>query len=445
MKLRPAGSLESGGRQGGSRPAVLLSTVAAFALHLGGMGPASAGPNEWSILAYLSGDSSLEAAMLEYVDQLRAVPSGGGVGIAVQLDRVGGYSARDGDEAGTRRFLLRASAPGRPRERADSGWRAEVDMGDPQSLVDFVQWAAGKCPARHYLLLVAGHGSGVRALQPDEESKRPPSGVAYDATSRGDSLTPSELGGACRRIAGMTGGRVSVLAVDACFSATVELGCEVAPSVECLTGSPGLLYEPGTPWDCVGRKVVESPTMPATEAAKAVVEAIRQRQEQSGNPRGSYIAADLTRMGDLQAKSGQVVRELQSRMRELAPAITLARSQTWTTGLHMEMAGLSRFLRALARAAEGQGEGPLAQKAVDAADAADATLLDGFAAPEETCRSAPGWAVFFPPSLTAFPGDYLETGTFARDAGWGSFLSAYLGHLRALVTPAAQSASAAGA
>jgi hypothetical protein len=43
------------------------------------------------------------------------------------------------------------------------------------------------------------------------------------------------------------------------------------------------------------------------------------------------------------------------------------------------------------------------------------------------------WSVFCPPNLTEFPADYMRTGRFARESGWGSFLEAYLGHLQRLM------------
>ncbi len=440
MRPPSAGTTSADGRR---RPAATARIAAVLVLGLGLASWAAAGPADWTVLAYLSGDGSLEAAAVRYLHTLAKAPPGQAVAIAAQLDRGRSPSAKACGAAGATRWLV-ASRPGaRERELVDLGWHHEVNMGDPESLCDFARWAVERYPAKRYLLLIMGHGNGVRALSADEESI-PSSGVAYDATCD-DCLTTAELGQACARIRALVGGRLSILAIDACFSATMELGCQVAPSVECLTGSPGLIYEPGVPWDHILGRLTAAPDMSAPEAAKLVVESVRERQERGGTPQGAYLAADLTRAPELEAAVGQLSGALVSRMDDLAPLITLGRSEARTTGLHAEMVDLSEFLRGLARAATSAGETRVAQLAGQAAGIADGMVLARFAADGNGGSGRLGWAVFFPPSLTAFPADYLDTGRYAREAGWGTLVAGYLGRLRSLVTPTAQDARPAGA
>ena len=441
MRTSSTGTTIANGRR---RLAATARIVAVLVLSLGLVPWAAAGPADWTVLAYLSGDGSLDAAAVRYLHALAKAPPGQAVAIAVQIDRGRSPSAKAFGAAGATRWLV-ASRPGaRERELVDLGWHHEVNMGDPESLFDFARWAVERCPAKRYLLLIMGHGNGVRALSADGESI-PSSGVAYDATCGGDCLTTVELGQACARIRGLVGGRLNILAIDACFSATVELGCQVAPSVECLTGSPGLIYEPGVPWDHILGRLTALPDMSAPEAAKLIVESVRERQEAGGTPQGAYLAADLTRAPELEAVVGQLSGALVSRMDDLAPLITLGRSEARTTGLHAEMVDLSEFLRGLARAATSAGETRVAQLAAQAAGIGDGMVLARFAGDGNGGSGRVGWAVFFPPSLTAFPADYLNTGRYAREAGWGTLLAGYLGRLRSLVTPTARDARPAGA
>ncbi len=398
---------------------------------------AAAGSAEWTVLAYLSGDSSLETAAISYLHMLEAAPGSGSVRIAVQIDRIAGQATEEGDVTEALRLVVAARTGAERREGVRTSWQSEVNMGDPKVLEDFAQWALRTCPAKRYLLLIMGHGNGVRTLTLEEdEAHIPASGVAYDATSGGDCLTTSELGQACGRIAGLAGGRLSVLSVDACFSATAELGCEVAPSVECLTGSPELIHEPGVPWADVLGRLVQEPTMTAREVAKLVVNVVREKQERGGAPQGSYLAADLSRAPELQATVAELVGALTARMDEVAPLITLARARARQSGLHSELVDLSSFLRSLADAAREAGEGRISELASRAGSTADSMLLAQFPGGEDGGRAGLGWVAFFPPSLTAFPADYLETGAFARRVGWGGLLAGYLGHMMELVTPA---------
>jgi len=417
-------------------PAILVAVLA---------GGAAAAPAEWTVLAYLSGDSSLEAAAIGYLHMLQATPAGDAVRIAVQIDRSPGYTTDEGNVVGAVRVVLASRRGAGRREAEGTGWHCAVDMGDPKVLEEFADWAVHACPAKRYLLLIMGHGNGVRALRLEEdEGHVPASGVAYDASSGGDCLTTSELGKACGRIAEMAGGPLGVLAVDACFSATAELACEVAPSVECLTGSPGLIYEPGVPWADVLGRLVQKPGMTAQEVGKLVVEVVRAEQERGGAPKGAYLAADLSRAGELEARVAKLVGVLGGRLNEVAPLITLGRSRARVSGLHSEMVDLSSFLRGLAEAAGEAGDGQVLELASSAASAADAMLLARFAGGDGGGAAEPGWVAFFPPSLTAFPSDYLDTGAFARRVGWGRLLSGYLGHMVELVTPAVEGARTAG-
>lgn len=83
----------------------------------------------------------------------------------------------------------------------------EINMGCPQSLANFVQWAQEKYPASHYALIISDHGSGV-------------GGVAYDyhlpAVGK-DSLTPAELRAALSTVANL-----DIVYMDACLMATIE-------------------------------------------------------------------------------------------------------------------------------------------------------------------------------------------------------------------------------
>ncbi len=444
MGRRPEGMIT---RSDGRHPVAFSCAVAALLLGFASVGAAAAGPAEWTILAYLSGDSNLEAAAVRYLHTLAAAPAEGSVAIAVQLD-MAAHEGQTGDATGATRWVLTSPPGARQRQPVKADWHREVNMGDPATLGDFAQWAVGRCPAKRYLLLIMGHGNGVRAQRPDGEETLS-SGVAYDATSGGDCLTTAELGQACRRVGELIGGRLSVLAIDSCFSATVELGCEVAPSVEYLTGSPGLIYEPGVPWDLVLDGLTARPGMGGGELARLAVECVgRAAHEpplQEPRARTSYLAADLSRARELEATVAELSGALQGSVGRLWPLISFGRSATQTAGLHADMVDLPGFLRGLAEAASRAGETQVAELAARGAETADAMVL-ARVAPEGDCGSGRlGWAVFFPPGLTAFPADYLDTGQFARQAKWGSFLGAYLGHLKELVTPTAQQIGARGA
>jgi hypothetical protein len=372
---------------------------------------------------------------LEYLQRLASAPGTSNVAVAAQIDRAPGFSSELGDFTDTRRVVFEGTDPHVARKWRWSDWRTEADMGDPQTVADFLTWGARELPAEHYAVLLMGHGSGVRPLFREDDGRD--HGVAYDATSCGDSLTTEEIAAAGRSFTEAVGGRkIAVLAVDACFSASVDVAHDAASIAEFMTGSPDLLYEPGVPWDRVLRKVCASPEMSAESLATLAVEAVRASQEASGAPRGSYAAARLSGTGDLQAAVSALTGLLCGSMRDVAPVITAARAQAARGGLSGEQVDLAGFVGALAEQAQAAGLADVAAAATKTREALQAMVIASYSG-ERDQGGGPAWtwSAFFPPSLTAFPADYLEKSALARQSGWGAFLDAYLGHLQRLMSP----------
>lgn len=396
----------------------------------------SAEPAQWTVLGYLSGDGSLEPVALEYLGRLAAAPATDKLRVGAQIDRTPGWSDELDDFEDTRRVVFEQGKAGQSRRWRWSTWRTEVNMGDPRTLVEFLAWGAQTLPAKRYLVLLMGHGSGVRPLLDDKDQPRD-RGVGFDATNGGDSLTPAEFSkaaGAIREALGNT--KVSLLAVDACFSASAEMACEAAEFAEYITGSPNLLYHPGVPWDRVLRRLCAAPEMSVEEAAKVVVEAVRTAQTDAGSLRGTYAAARLSAWPEFESALSALSDELQRSMKEAAPAVTLARARSARGGLSDEMIDLGRFLSTLSEEAAALGLARVAELATDARNALDEFVIASYCGDIDAQNEQQWlWSAFFPPNLTAFPEDYLQSGRFARESGWGHFLGAYLGHLQRLVSP----------
>ena len=59
-------------------------------------------------------------------------------------------------------------------------------MGDPNTLVAFVQWATATYPANHYALILWDHGNGWRSRALDDPVTQ---GIAYGRHQDGDVVT----------------------------------------------------------------------------------------------------------------------------------------------------------------------------------------------------------------------------------------------------------------
>lgn len=402
--------------------------VALAVVGLAGAGGPVEAEARWTVLAYLSGDGSLEEAALGYLEELAEARIDDGIRVVAQIDRCPGYSEAWGDFSEARRLVLGDRQAEGKRSWVETGWAREANMGDAATLTEFAEWGIGGFPAERYMVLLMGHGSAIREIVAETDEPVVETGVAYDATDGGDSLTVREIGEACRRVADRLGRPIDVLAVDACFSATVELAYEVNGSVDWLAASPDLLYEPGVPW---GKVLEGAAQWPSPEGvARAGVRKLRELQEASGDQRGSYVAVSVSSVGELVAALRGLAGELTKVMDESAGVITLARSRTQALGLHSEMLELGGFLQEVGCAARDSNLTGIAERAEAAREILDDVVVESFAGD----GSVAGLGVFFPPNLSPYPEDYSDLGSFAVEAEWGRMLEAYLGHIRGLMT-----------
>jgi hypothetical protein len=85
----------------------------------------------------------------------------------------------------------------------------EPNMGDPQTLFEFVKWAMDLYPAQAYCLILIDHGRGWR-------------GTCWDKWNDLDYLTPQEIKEALSQIRNYLGKPIDILAFEACLMANFD-------------------------------------------------------------------------------------------------------------------------------------------------------------------------------------------------------------------------------
>ena len=115
------------------------------------------GFQEWAALFYLCGHYNRPGEHDPFVaalNDIRAIGGSAAMSAAVYLDL----------ESGAQRIALRAG------EQAESEALGAVNSGDPETLEQFLLWAFDACPARRYVLVMAGLG----IMDSDSVVGRPP-------------------------------------------------------------------------------------------------------------------------------------------------------------------------------------------------------------------------------------------------------------------------------
>jgi hypothetical protein len=231
---------------------------------------------EWTVMVYLDGDNNLETYGIQDINEMEMAGSTTDVNMVVQIDRIpysvlaGNYQeyaddTSNGNWTTTRRYYItkdlnpdQISSP----LIADLG---ELNMGDPQTLVDFANWAAINYPAKKYLLAIWNHGGGFRSLNLAKD-------IAWDDTSGGDRITMPELEDALSTINAQIGKNIDIVGMDACFMAMTEVAYQIKDYADLLVTSEESEPNDGWPYDTILSQLVSNPLMSSEELATDIVD-----------------------------------------------------------------------------------------------------------------------------------------------------------------------------
>ena len=228
--------------------------------------------SSWTFMVYMSGDNNLEGYALEDFLEMASVGSDDAVNIVVMLDRSTFYDTSFNDWTGAHRGLINfgdlpydADDPGFPP--AYFAWGTdlgEVNMGDPDVLSDFVNWATTMYPAENYALTFWDHGGGLDGVIYDDDD----GGIGF-----GDNLTVMEVDEALQAV----GVNIDVLRFDACLMAMVEVAYQVRNDADYMVASEDLGWAVGSlgilsPYDTVLRTLTMQPSMTPLELADFMAE-----------------------------------------------------------------------------------------------------------------------------------------------------------------------------
>lgn len=178
----------------------------------------------WTFMVYMAGHN-LESFGIQDFLEMAAVGSNSNVNIVAEFDRTAGYTTTYGDWTDTRRGIIRST------DTPSLNWGTsigEVNMGDTNTLRDFINWSMTNYQANNYALVLWGHGSGLNA--------------AYDDITN-DSISASELSSV---LSGLST-NISLVGTDACLMGNLEFAYQIRNNASVFVGSQEV--EPGEGWN----------------------------------------------------------------------------------------------------------------------------------------------------------------------------------------------------
>ncbi len=353
-------------------------------------------------MVYLDADNNLDYYGDVNVEDMMKVGSTEDVNVIVLWDKYDEvanlYKVEDGDLSIAKGFALNG---------------IETNMGDPDTLRDFVKYSTKHFRAYNYALVLWDHGDDFRGCCWDDHPE--------------DYLTHQEITSA------LSGFHIDILAFDACVEGMIEVAYEYVWAdldIDYLVATEGYVPNWGYPYDMILEDLIASPTMDAFDLSKIIVD--------------NYIAfyeakRPASRLVELAAIDMSYVNLIVQQLGEMTDALEsqLLGNRETTHGMIAEAKGkgnlgwsqygweayidLPTFVKSLA-----------ANNVPGAMNLYETLTTSMYVVTSNALSSAEGMGIFFPGSFGSFNnnvfwhGDVYLTMQFPHE-GWWDFLKAYWG------------------
>jgi len=221
--------------------------------------------SKWTVLVYINAANDLFSASDLNVNQMEKVASNPDVRFVLQWKQSRDiYPSSSFD--GVRRYLVKPDTTNavvsqllQANLRDNQG--NPLDMGNPQTLRDFVDWGKANFPAERYCLVIWNHGNGWRR----SVDNGPTRAFSYD-DSYGTSIQLWEADAA------LAGHKFDILAWDCSLMQMLECAYEFRNIADYIVGSEESPPAEGYPYDLVFAKFRDNPTDTTRNLTKAFVD-----------------------------------------------------------------------------------------------------------------------------------------------------------------------------
>jgi len=376
---------------------------------------------DWLFMVYLDADNNLESAGIDDLNEMEVAGSTSSVSIVAQMDRAERSwddDTSNGNWTDTKRFYVtRDTDPAIINSPVISDL-GEMNMGDPATLQDFIEWSIANYPAQHYALVLWNHGSGWR----DRGDASAMKSVCSDEQAD-DELTMTELRSALNAANVTTGKKLDIVGFDACLMQMVEvayqiMGSAARPLVDIAVGSEET--EPGDGWDYEATltALTADPTMTPSALATQIV--------------NDYISSYDSSLGITQSGADLgLVDELVTAIDSFAQAMTSA-TDDWdairTARSQAQEYYYEYYIDLYHFAQLVNQDVSISQTVRDAASSVMTAVTGAVIAEGHTASvgNSHGLSIYYPDTATNYFSDY-ETGVlFTTNTQWDDFLSAIL-------------------
>jgi len=287
-----------------------------------------------------------------------------------------------------------------------------VDMGDKQTLLDFITWGVQTYPADHYFVVVWDHGAGWHLLSPNPMMQT--NDISFDERS-GHHITTEELGTVMGQAATLIGHKVDIYGSDACMMSMVEVAQEMAPSVGTFIGSEETEPGAGWPYDIFLASWVANTSATSADIGKYLVDAYKTYYTQQGTSNATMAAIDMDKLPALLTSIANLKEKLMAKTDLTVVATAAANSSRYTYNDYVDLSDAVDNIRtALDKTDEAQV----------ALDSISQTIKTAVIANSTTGTKANGISIWWPTDSSGLSSysDRYKGLKFDQAVHWSDFL-----------------------
>jgi hypothetical protein len=236
----------------------------------------------------MDADNNLESDGIDDFLEIATTGSNENINYVVQMDRIDGETSSYGDWTDCKRFHVQKDMT--PTAQNALSEMGEVNMGDANTLKDFIQWAMAEYPAQQYALILWDHGDG---WQRKRGRQSPIKSICWDDTTGYDaSISMLDL----KNLLVSLPVKPALVGFDACLMGMVENAYMLKQAgISVMVGSEENEPAAGWPYNTISQGLASNPQWSAKQLGEWIVDTYYQSYDMGE----TQSAIDLTKMTPL--------------------------------------------------------------------------------------------------------------------------------------------------
>lgn len=221
--------------------------------------------SKWTVLVYMNAANDLDQFSTPNIIQMQKVANiPANLRFVVQWKQAP-IPGQSPTFASTRRYLIQPSNGSQVVSTIIQDMGPGIDMGDPQTMADFLNWGMTYFPANRYCVIVWNHGNGWSPGRVRHITDMPTRGFSYDDDT-GNHIDTWQLGQSLGAL------QPDILAWDASLMQMIEVAYEARNQVRYVVGSEESPPAQGYPYDTIFAKFRDNPDDTTANLSKAFVD-----------------------------------------------------------------------------------------------------------------------------------------------------------------------------